>query len=156
MDRPAYDTPNCQCLFLADKDVGMRGAAGAQQHPIGNVAELFDGEIAVHYRDHHTAIDGVDGTVHHQQVTMVDTESDHRLSRHADEESRLLVGDQVFVQIDALLGVVIGGRRKPGRHRCRQDWDTRQRHHGKWLVERERGASEDRSAPRMKAGTHGR
>ncbi len=59
---------------------------------------------------------GIDGAVHQQLITFVDTDAGHRVALHPKDEGRLLVSDQVLVEVNALARVVGRRRRKASRH----------------------------------------
>ena len=89
--------------------VRVRRVRGAQHLPLRRVQQLLQGEFAIHHRDDYAAMRGGQGAIHHQQIAVEDAHAAHRISCHAHEKGGLAMPDQVFIQADALPGIIIGG-----------------------------------------------
>ena len=84
----------------------LAGILGQQADMAVAPEEALEGQSAVLFRHDEVAVGRLEGAVHHQQVAVVDAGAGHRLAVHADEEGRLAVRDEMFVQVEA----VVGGR----------------------------------------------
>lgn len=117
----------------------MAGIPRAQQDAVRQPAELLDGELAIDDGDDDAPVHRFEGTIHDEQIAIMDAEAGHRVSLHADEEGGFLMFDQVFVEAEARLEIVGGRGWKPGRHRTCQhrasgqgDAGRRQGKRGRW------------------------
>ncbi len=70
--------------------------------------QLLHGELAIQHRNHHAAVRDRQGAVHHQQVTVENAASAHRVTRYAHEEGALAMLDQMLVETEMLFHIVIG------------------------------------------------
>lgn len=109
MDAPAHNAPDREFLIPRDEDIPMAGIAGTQQHALRQPAELLDGELAIDDGNDDAPVSRFDGTIHDEQIAIMDAEAGHRVSLHANEVGGFLMLDQVFVEAEARLEV-IGGR----------------------------------------------
>lgn len=70
----------------------------------------------------------LNGTVHHQEIAIVDIGARHRVANHTEEESGDLVAYQVGIEIERGLRVFVGRRGEPSRDTLQQQ---RRRHAGR-------------------------
>jgi hypothetical protein len=94
----------------------VRLTTGSQQYSVGYAAQLLDGEFAIDHGNDNTAILRLDRSIYNQKITIVDAKAGHRTTFDLDEERCFFVFNQVIVEIDALLGVIVSGRRETRRN----------------------------------------
>ncbi len=81
----------------------------------------FYGQLSVYDGYYDVFIFRLHGAVDYEQVVVVDAGPYHRISAGPDEEGGGGVFDEVPVEVELILAVIGGGRRKTGGHLCGED-----------------------------------
>ena len=114
MNHEGDHTPNLTGGSLGHVDVGIVGALGLQTDTLAVLDQPFHGQLAVDHRDHHLAAGRLQGPVHHQDVVVVDADSDHGVACHPDKEGGGWIGHHELVEVELSLDIVLGRAWKAG------------------------------------------
>lgn len=107
----------------------MPRTAGAQQYPLWHPASLLDHELTVDHGNDHAVITRLPGAIDHQQVTVVNAETDHGIALDPNEKGGILLLDQMLIKAQSGLDIVRCRRGKTGRDWLRQEWAARYMDH---------------------------
>ena len=116
--------PDGQFLPFLEADRLIPGVLGMQFRDPAAPDQALDGQFVVHHGHHHRAVHRFEGTVHHDDVAIVDAGIDHGIALDPQEEGCGFVLDQQFVEIEHVFHVVVGGRREAGRHGMAEQGDV--------------------------------
>ena len=84
--------------------------------------QSLDGELAVDHGDDDPAGSSGDGSIHDQQVAIVDAGTLHGSPACSQKERGGWSSDEFLVEIERPFHVVVGRRGKAGFHPRRQEW----------------------------------
>ena len=107
MDDAGDNAPHLQFLTVLQFDGGVIWIFGEQLDLACPLVQSLDGESAVDDGDHDSAMHGIQGTIDHQQIIVLNAGTDHGVSFGAHEEGRFAVPDQVFVEIERVTNVIV-------------------------------------------------
>ena len=124
MDNEGDDAPDGEFLRLADLNGDKFGILGFKKDVSSPFAEALHSKLSIQHGNDDLAVPGRDGGVHDKDVAALDTGVPHRVAPDADEKCGRRVADEVLVEVERVLHVILGGRRKPGLDLCGGQRDT--------------------------------
>lgn len=92
-----------------DLQGGVGGVLGGEEDLAFDQLEALADQVAAEFGHDDGAVLGLEGPVHHQQVAGEDAGTGHGIARHAEAEGGGFVANEVFVEVETLFEVVIGG-----------------------------------------------
>lgn len=107
VDHEGDHTPDLAGVSFGHMDVGIVGAFGLQADVLTVFDQSFHGQLIVDHRDHYLAADRLKGSIHHQDVVVVDTGSDHGITCHPDKKCGSGIGYHEFIEVEPSLDVVV-------------------------------------------------
>ena len=107
VDHEGDYTPDLAGVSFGHMDVGIVGALGLQADVLTIFDQPFHGQLIVDYRDHHLAAGRIKGSVHHQDVIVVDAGTDHGVACHPDKKCGGWIGYHKLVEVEPAFDVVV-------------------------------------------------
>lgn len=116
MDHKGDYTPYLAGVSFGHVDVGIIGTLGLQGDVLAGFDQSFHGQLIVDDRDHHFAADRLKGTIHHEDIVMVNTRSNHGVTSYPNKEGSGRVGHHKFIEVESSLNVVVCWARESSRY----------------------------------------
>lgn len=114
MNHMPHHTPDKQFLFGVQQNGWIRTIAGQQSGLPGMFPQLLDSQLSIYSGNDNMAFPGINGTIHNQQITIVDAIVQHGIAGNFEKKTGIGVRQQVFVQVQRPFDMIIGRRRKSG------------------------------------------
>lgn len=119
-DAGLHNAPDLNGLAFLWHDVGVRWVRGFQARAPGLLVQRFHRELPIDHGNHDVAAARLDGTIHDQEVPIVNAGVTHRRAGHAQEKGGLRVGNEDLGEVQAGDREVFCGGGEAGSHRrCR-------------------------------------
>ena len=107
-------TPDLQLTATIQLQRRVTGVGGLQAQTAAVTLQSFEREGAIKNNNNHTTRTGLEAAIHQQQITVMNTCSQHRITTDPQQKGADRTGDQLGIEINTCLDVVIGRAGKAG------------------------------------------
>ncbi len=108
------DAPDLDLIAESELKGWVVGVGGFQSQAALMPFETFEREGTVEHRNHDVAWAWVKAAIHNQQIPMLNPGVGHRVATDPEKERADGMADQLFIEINANVDVVVGGRGEAG------------------------------------------